>query len=71
MKAFVRLQCKSNSLEYLVLLDDLDGNCSVAEGPPGCARLRPQEHISHRWQDFITPSGFLRRLEFHKNFLRN
>lgn len=65
MKVFLCVQCKSNSLEYLVLLDDLDGNCSVAEGPPGCARLRPQENVLHRWQDFITPSGFLRRFALY------
>lgn len=57
---------KSRSLEYLVTLDALpvlnsSEECHLVEGALGYGRVRLSAREADRWQDLLTPSGYLCR----------
>ena len=59
---------RSRSLEYLVTLDslpplNLGDDCRLQDGPVGYGRVRLTGREADKWEEFLTPSGYLCRLE--------
>ncbi|KAF9805392.1 hypothetical protein SFRURICE_018283 [Spodoptera frugiperda] len=57
---------RSRSLEYLVTLDSLPPlnsgeDCSLQDGPVGYGRIRLTGREADKWEEFLTPSGYLCR----------
>ncbi|KAG6455656.1 uncharacterized protein LOC115447051 isoform X2 [Manduca sexta] len=57
---------RSRSLEYLVTLDSLPAlnsseKCRLLDGPVGYGRVRLTGRDAEKWEEFLTPSGFLCR----------
>ncbi|XP_022814232.1 uncharacterized protein LOC111348018 [Spodoptera litura] len=57
---------RSRSLEYLVTLDslpplNLGEDCSLQAGPVGYGRIRLTGREADKWEEFLTPSGYLCR----------
>lgn len=58
---------RSRSLEYLVTLDslpplNLGDDCRLQDGPVGYGRVRLSGRDADKWEEFLTPSGYLCRL---------
>lgn len=57
---------RSRSLEYLVTLDALpvlnssDG-CRLQDGPLGYGKVRLSGRDADKWEEFMTPTGYLCR----------
>ncbi|CAG9786974.1 unnamed protein product [Diatraea saccharalis] len=57
---------RSRSLEYLVTLDSLPilnsgENCRLQDGPTGYGKIRLTGRDADKWEEFLTPSGYLCR----------
>ncbi|XP_052753477.1 uncharacterized protein LOC113513357 isoform X1 [Galleria mellonella] len=57
---------RSRSLEYLVTLDSLpvlnvNDDCRLEEGPVGYGKVRITGRGADKWEEFLTPSGYLCR----------
>ncbi|CAB3261837.1 unnamed protein product [Arctia plantaginis] len=57
---------RSRSLEYLVTLDSLPPlnageDCRLQDGPVGYGRIRLLGREADRWEEFLTPAGYLCR----------
>ncbi|XP_075978367.1 uncharacterized protein LOC142978031 isoform X2 [Anticarsia gemmatalis] len=57
---------RSRSLEYLVTLDALpllnaSEDCRLQDGPVGYGRIRLSGREADKWEEFLTPSGYLCR----------
>ncbi|KAJ2937993.1 hypothetical protein O0L34_g14447 [Tuta absoluta] len=57
---------RSRSLEYLVTLDSLPmlnagEDCRLQDGPVGYGRIRLAGKEADKWEEFLTPSGYLCR----------
>ncbi|XP_028036000.1 uncharacterized protein LOC114247282 isoform X1 [Bombyx mandarina] len=57
---------RSRSLEYLVTLDSLpvlnsNDECRLHDGPTGYGRVRLTGRDAEKWEEFLTPAGYLCR----------
>ncbi|PZC85855.1 hypothetical protein B5X24_HaOG215217 [Helicoverpa armigera] len=57
---------RSRSLEYLITLDSLPplnsgDDCRLQDGPVGYGRIRLTGKEADKWEEFLTPSGYLCR----------
>ncbi|KAM3957157.1 uncharacterized protein ACR2FA_008872 [Aphomia sociella] len=57
---------RSRSLEYLVTLDSLpvlnvSDECRLQDGPVGYGKIRITGRAADKWEEFLTPSGYLCR----------
>ncbi|XP_060803362.1 uncharacterized protein LOC106132151 [Amyelois transitella] len=57
---------RSRSLEYLVTLDSLPGlngseDCRLQDGPVGYGKIRLSGREAQKWEEFLSPAGYLCR----------